>query len=107
MPSQGRVDAQRRCSANSSPLTAGFLDQLNIDSANVAMSVSPNDLVTDVSATGTAQSGAGESTTLYTLRSNTTLRGTCGGRSFGAKNFDGVSTQATLDDPGRACRCLP
>lgn len=73
-----------------------FLDQRDIDSAGVAMSVSPDDLVTDVSATGTAQSAVGQSTTLYTLRSNTTLRSTYG-RSFGSANFDGVGVQATLD----------
>lgn len=80
-----------------------FMDERNIDSAAVAMSVAPGDLVTDVSATGTAQGEAGQSTTLYTLRSNATLRSAYG-RSFGAQNFDGVSVAGTLDDHADAYR---
>ncbi len=80
-----------------------FIDERNIDSAAVAMSVSPDDLVTDVSATGTAQSSVGQSTTIYTLRSNSTLRSTYG-RSFGSSNFDGVSVAGTLDDHADAYR---
>lgn len=73
-----------------------FLDERNIDSASVAMSVAPDDLVSDVSATGTSQSSGGTAATLYSARSTSSVR-TAYGRSWGSANFDGVSVQATLD----------
>lgn len=78
-------------------LTASvFLDKLNIDSAAIAMSVAPDDLVSDVSATGTSQSAAGTGATIYTARSNAALRASYG-RTWGSATFDGVTVQSTLD----------
>lgn len=77
-------------------LTASvFFDERNIDSASVAVSVAPEDLVSDVSATGTSNDGS-TSSTIYTARSTGALRATYG-RSWGAQTFDGVSVQATLE----------
>lgn len=83
-------------------LTASVvLDQLNIDSASIAVSVAPGDLVSDVSATGTSTTSAGINTTLYSARSTTSVQSTYG-RSWSGQHFDGVSVQATLDGSGDA-----
>lgn len=72
-----------------------FLDARNIDSASVAMSVGPDDLVSDVSATATSQSTEGAGSKLYGERANTALRAAYG-RSWGSATFDGVTQEATL-----------
>lgn len=83
-------------------LTASvFMDQLNIDSASIAVSIAPDDLVSDVSATGTSTTSAGINTTLYSARSTTSVQSTYG-RSWSGQHFDGVSVQATLDGSGDA-----
>lgn len=73
-----------------------FADQLNIDSAAVALSVAPDDLVSDISATGTGLNGSSEGVTVYRERANTALRASYG-RSWGSQNFDGVTVAATVD----------
>ena len=73
-----------------------FLDERNIDSASIAVSVAPADLVSDVAATGTATSTGGTNTTLYSARSTSSVQ-TSYGRSWDSTTFDGVSVQATLD----------
>lgn len=80
-----------------------FFDKLNIASASVAMSVAPEDLVTDVHATGTSQTDTGTNGIIYTTRSNATLRQSYG-RSFGSQNFDGVSVLTTLEGHADAYR---
>lgn len=77
-----------------------FLDERNIDSASVAMSVSPDDLVSDGSFTGTSNDGSASST-IYTARSTPALRATYG-RSWGGESFDGVSASGTLEGHGDA-----
>lgn len=78
-------------------LTASvFLDARNIDSAAVAMSVAPEDLVSDVDAIGTSY-GSGASLTITSARSTPAVRAAYG-RSWGSRTFDGVSVQGTLDD---------
>lgn len=78
-----------------------FLDRLNIDSASVAMSVAPDDVVSDLSATGTSQDTSGTGATLYTERSTPAVRSAYG-RSWAGQNYDGVSVAATLDGHGDA-----
>ncbi len=78
-----------------------FLDRLNIDSASVAMSVGPDDIVSDLSATGTSQDTTGTGSTLYAERSTLAVR-TSYGRSWAGQNYDGVSVAATLDGHGDA-----
>jgi len=78
-----------------------FLDRLNVDSASVAMSVAPDDLVSDLSATGTSQSTTGTGSTLYAERSTVAVR-TAYGRSWAGQNYDGVSVLATLTGHGDA-----
>jgi hypothetical protein len=73
-----------------------FLDRLNIDSASVALSVAPDDLVSDVAGTGTVEDSAGSNTKLYTMRENATVRAQYG-RSWAGVNFDGVSNSTTLE----------
>lgn len=73
-----------------------FFDARNIDSASIALSVAPDDLVSDISATGTATTAGGANSTLYTTRSTAGVRSAYG-RSWASSNFDGVSVQATLD----------
>lgn len=73
-----------------------FLDRLNIDSVNVMMSVGPDDLISDISATGTGQDTTGLGSSLYSARSTSSVRTTYG-RSWASQNFDGVSVQATLE----------
>lgn len=78
-----------------------FLDRMSIDSAAIAISVAPGDLVSDISATGTTQSTSGQGSALYSARGNATLRATYG-RSWAGESFDGVSVQSTLDGHGDA-----
>lgn len=73
-----------------------FLDKLNIDSASIAVSVAPDDLVSDVSATGTGTTAGGSNFALYSARATAGVRSAYG-RSWGSANFDGVGVQATLD----------
>lgn len=73
-----------------------FLDERNIDSASIAVSVAPSDLVSDVSATGTSTTTGGANTTLYSARATSSVQ-TSYGRSWDSATFDGVSVQATLD----------
>jgi hypothetical protein len=76
-----------------------FLDKLNIDSASVAFSVAPDDLVTDVLGTGTGQDVNGTQVTITSQRSNATLRASYG-RSWAGQNFDGVIVLSTLNSAG-------
>lgn len=78
-----------------------FLDERNIDSASVAMSVSPDDIVSNVYATGTSTNTGGTNTTLYAAWELSGVRSSFG-RSWGSKSFDGVSVQGTLDDHATA-----
>lgn len=78
-----------------------FLDECNIDSAAVAVSVAPDDLVSDGSFTGTDQAAGGESSTLYAARENTDLRASYG-RTWGSATFDGVKILGTLEGHGDA-----
>lgn len=102
-----RVDAVTRKLVLTNPqsgadLTATvFMDQLNIDSASIAASVAPDDLVSDVSATGSSTTTAGVSSTLYSARSTTGVRSTYG-RTWGSISSTGISVQATLDGAGDA-----
>jgi hypothetical protein len=73
-----------------------FLDDRSIDSASIATSVAPEDLVSDISATGTSATSTGVNTTLYSSRSTPGVEASYG-RSWAGVNFDGVSVQATLD----------
>ena len=73
-----------------------FLDARNIDSASIAVSVAPSDLVSDISATGTATTVAGVNTALYSARNTAAVRAAYG-RSWDSSTFDGVSDQTTLD----------
>lgn len=72
------------------------LDERNIDDASIATSVSPDDLVSDVSATGSSTTTGGANATLYSARSTASVQSGYG-RSWGSASFDGVSVQATLD----------
>lgn len=78
-----------------------FLDERNIDSASVAMSVAPDDLVSDISATGTSTDTNGVNSALYSAQATTSVRSAYG-RSWAGQNFDGVSIQATLDGHANA-----
>ncbi len=73
-----------------------FLDERNIDDASIATSVAPDDLVSDVSATGSSTTTGGSNTTLYSARSTSAVQSGYG-RSWAGVTFDGVSVQATLD----------
>lgn len=74
-----------------------FLDERNIDSASVSMSVAPDDLVTDVSATGTWADSVGSNNTVYLERTNPGLRNQFG-RSWAGVNFSSVSQTDTMED---------
>jgi len=78
-----------------------FLDERNIASAAIAQSVAPDDLVSDISATGTAASTTGSGSALYSAQTTAAVR-TAYGRSWTGHNFDGVSVQATLDGHANA-----
>jgi hypothetical protein len=83
-------------------LTASvFFDERNIDSASVALSVGPDDLVTDGSFTGTLASDTGTNTVTYAERSNAALRATYG-RSWGSENFQNVTVEETVAGHGDA-----
>lgn len=88
--------------ASGTDLTASvFLDERNIDDASIAVSVTPDDLVSDISATGQSTTTGGVNATLYSARSTTAVRSAYG-RSWNSSTFDGVSVQATLDGHGDA-----
>lgn len=78
-----------------------FLDERNIDSAQISVSVSPDDLVSDVAATGSSTTSAGINSVLYSARTTASVQ-TSYGRSWHGMNFDGISVQATLDGAGDA-----
>jgi hypothetical protein len=73
-----------------------FFDERNIDSSNIAVSVAPGDLDSDVSATGTSTTSDGANNILYSARSTSSVQ-TSFGRTWDSLTFDGVSVQATLD----------
>src|SRR5690606_26954353 len=79
-------------------LTASvFFDERNIDSADVVLALGPDDLVTDVAATGTLQAEDGENTVTYVERGNDTLRGWYG-RSWAGINLSNVSREETVTE---------
>ncbi|MFC5947083.1 hypothetical protein ACFQH9_02170 [Pseudonocardia lutea] len=78
-----------------------FLDERNIDSADVALSVAPDDLVSDGLFSGTTEYDDGESQTLYVARANVAVREAYG-RTWGSENFDKVSVLTTLEEHGDA-----
>ncbi len=78
-----------------------FFDERNIDSASIAVSVAPDDVVSDISATGTSTTTGAVNTTLYSAQNTAAVRSAFG-RSWASKNFDGVSVQATLDGHANA-----
>lgn len=78
-----------------------FLDERNIDSADIVVSVAPGELVSDGIFVGTAQGADGQGQTLVAQRSNATLRAAFG-RSGGSASYDGVSVLATLQQHGDA-----
>lgn len=78
-----------------------FIDQRNVDSAAIAISVAPADLVSDLSITGSSNSGTGASVTLYSLRTTTAVQ-TSYGRTWAGVSNNGVSAQPTLDGAGDA-----
>jgi hypothetical protein len=78
-----------------------FFDERNIDSASIAVSVAPDDLVSDISATGTATTTGGANSKLYSAQNTAAVRSAFG-RSWAGQNFDGVSVQATLDGHANA-----
>lgn len=78
-----------------------FFDERNIDSAGVALSVTPEDLVTDVSVTGTRETATGENSVTYADRANTGLRATYG-RSWSGQNFQNVTVAETVEGHGDA-----
>jgi hypothetical protein len=73
-----------------------FFDKRNIDSAAVALSVAPDDLVTDLSATGTRENDAGTNTITYAARTNAALRASYG-RSWAGQNFSNVTVAETVE----------
>lgn len=78
-----------------------FFDTRNISSAAVMLSVAPEDLVTDLSATGTRQGIDGAGTVTYAARQNATLRATYG-RSWAGQNFSNVTVTETVQGHGDA-----
>lgn len=78
-----------------------FLDERNIDSAQVSVSVAPGDLVSHVDATGTSITTAGATSTLFSEQTTSALLSTYG-RSWASANFDTVSVQGTLDNSANA-----
>jgi hypothetical protein len=78
-----------------------FVDRRNIDSASIAMSIAPDDLVSDVSAAGSSAAADGGNTTLYSARSTSAVQ-TSYGRSWAGQSFSGISVLATLDGAGDA-----
>lgn len=78
-----------------------FFDDRNIDSASIAVSVAPGDLVSDISATGTSATSVGVNSVLYSSRTTSAVQSNYG-RSWVGQNFSGISVQATLDGAGDA-----
>jgi hypothetical protein len=78
-----------------------FFDERNIDSAQIVQSVAPGDLVSDISALGTATTSGGANSVLFSAQSTSAVRSAYG-RSWVGQNFDGVSVQATLDGHANA-----
>lgn len=78
-----------------------FLDERNIDSAQVSVSVAPGDLVSHVDATGTSMTSGGATSTLFSEQTTSALLSTYG-RSWASANFDTVSVQGTLDNSANA-----
>jgi hypothetical protein len=78
-----------------------FIDDRNIDSGSIAASVGPDDLVSDVAATGTSSTSGGVNSVLYSSRTTSSVQ-TSYGRSWNGQNFSGISVQATLDGAGDA-----
>jgi hypothetical protein len=78
---------------------SAVLDARTIDSASVVMSVTPDDLVTDVASTSSAQSTTGAQAALWSYRTNATLQAAFG-RTFAGNSYDNVALQATLDGKG-------
>lgn len=78
-----------------------FVDQRNIDSASIAVSIAPGDLVSDVSATGSSTTAAGANTTLYSARTTSSVQTTYG-RTWGTLTDSTISVQGTLDGAGDA-----
>lgn len=62
------------------------LDERNIDSASVSISVTPEDMITDLSATATWADSVGTNSTVYLARANTGLRSSFG-RVWGSQTF--------------------
>lgn len=77
------------------------LDERNIDSAQIAVSVGPDDLVTYISANGTTQATGGDGAQLRTDRFLITRRTTYG-LSWNSATFDNVDDQDTLEDHASA-----
>jgi hypothetical protein len=102
-----KVDPSTRKFVLSSPtqgtdLSASvFVDQRNIDSASIAVSIAPDDLVSDVSATGSSTSPVGVNTTIYSARTTSSVQ-TAYGRSWAGLATNGISVSGTLDGAGDA-----
>jgi hypothetical protein len=73
-----------------------FVDQRNIDSASIAVSIAPGDLVSDVAATGSSITTTGASATLYSARTTSAVQ-TSYGRTWGSFSDSTISVQGTLD----------
>jgi hypothetical protein len=78
-----------------------FVDQRNIDSASIAVSVAPGDLVSDVSATGSSVTPSGGNVTIYSARTTSAVQSAYG-RSWAGISTNGVSASTTLDGAGDA-----
>lgn len=102
-----RVDAVTRKLVLTNPVSGTdlsasmFFDQLNIDSASIAVSIAPGDLVSDVSTTGSSTTSAGVNTTLYSSRTTSAVQSTYG-RSWDSFSSSTISVQGTLDGAGDA-----
>lgn len=75
------------------------LDERSIDSPQIAMSIGPEDLVSNVYVNGTTLGASGESVPLYTEVVTPWLWATYG-RSWGSFTVDGVMDQDTLNAHG-------
>lgn len=72
------------------------LDERSIDSASVAVSIGPDDLISDAYVNGTSQGASGESVAIYSEATNTGLFATYG-RTWGSTTIDGVVDQDSLN----------
>ena len=70
-----------------------ILDQRSITNANLAWSIAPGQIGSEVFATGSSSTGP----TLQSIRSNTTLRSQFG-RSYVTRQFTNIADQTALDD---------